>query len=801
MLRWTRIAACAGAVLALVVLTSGASFAANGSGAAHGQRASSVAVGVSKAAAARRLSLLRNSDFSTRAGAWKYLRAIGLDPRSVVIQRGARNYAGPKCPGAGWTCSASRHVLQIGAVNAFTCTPSSPNDCNITQVGGGNVSCTQTNAGPTQKCTISQTNDTNKTSNNATVIQILTQSGSSSGTQTATQTTSIVQSATKGASNNAGVTQNVIQLLGRGAAALNDDNNNADDFTAPTASPIMQKQDAYQRLSVVQSTSNTSGAAGNNTSGILQTLLQRARADHTPSITQLQNTVAQDESPQCPLLSGSDDAGANPNQCNAVQQTSSNGKNTSLVKQDYRQFEAASNSPAGLQQQGPDPIQGGLEHRFAQSSVGISSQTSDQLERQVMRRAPGAVTLTANQFGPVRKGTGTQTGNAGDTAKQTQQSTQISTPAGPTATQTNLVGDQCASQGNCSVNQTVTQNGNTTTNSDSGSTVNETVVCPAGETCTSNPAPEGSIVVPAGGSNSVNRSFNVPATPPTADIEIAIDTTGSMAPSIAQAQTDANNIVSGVQAQIPGAQFAVVDFKDDVDGAAEYVVRQAMTSTASNITAAINAMTATGGGDNPEAYNLVFQNSYTPATGGDIGWRTGSRKFVIVIGDAEPHGAGTEGMDLSGCTDTSADPHGLNTATELANMNLNQRTLFMIHASSGSASLECYQSIPAEAFLGGQGVEAGTNLATQIVALINSATSTVGNVHLEVNSTPAGASASWLSFSPTSYTNVNPLPANKSFDINISVPAGTPTGLYTFDVKALADGADIGHTSIPVFVP
>ncbi len=150
-----------------------------------------------------------------------------------------------------------------------------------------------------------------------------------------------------------------------------------------------------------------------------------------------------------------------------------------------------------------------------------------------------------------------------------------------------------------------------------------------------------------------------------ADIEIAIDTTGSMFSSIAQAKADATNLVTAVQASVPDSQFAIVQFKDDGD-IPEYEVVQAMTANATDVQTAVNGLFASGGGDAPEAYNLVFRNSYTPDTGGDIGWRAGSRKFVVVMGDAQPHGAGSAG--LAGCTDASVDPHGLNTATELAGM-------------------------------------------------------------------------------------------------------------------------------------
>ena len=149
------------------------------------------------------------------------------------------------------------------------------------------------------------------------------------------------------------------------------------------------------------------------------------------------------------------------------------------------------------------------------------------------------------------------------------------------------------------------------------------------------------VQVAAGSSVDHLISVDVPAVPPKADILIAIDTTGSMGASIAQAKTDANSIVSGVQGSVADTQFAIVGFKDSSDGATnEYQVVQAMTSSSAAVQTAINGLSAGGGGDAPEAHNLVFHNSYTPATGGLIGWRSGTKKIVVVISDAQPHGAG-----------------------------------------------------------------------------------------------------------------------------------------------------------------
>ncbi len=311
--------------------------------------------------------------------------------------------------------------------------------------------------------------------------------------------------------------------------------------------------------------------------------------------------------------------------------------------------------------------------------------------------------------------------------------------------------------------------------------------------------PTGALSIAAGASGNENLTISVPAgTTPNVDIEFVVDTTGSMAGGIARAQADAIAIVTGVQAVIPGAQFAVVQFKDSTD-AIEYRVEQSMTASASAVSAALNTLSATGGADNPEAQNTVFHNSATPVTGGSIGWRAGSRSFVIVLTDSEPHGAGSAGV--AGCVDTSADPHGLNTATVLAEAKAALRTIFMVlEPGAQTSSLACYQGIAARGYAGGQGVNGGVNLAPQILALVTGATTTVTDLHLSVASaTPVPAAASWITSTPPSF---GPLatPFTVTAKVTATVPAATPAGTYVFDLVALADGADVGHHVLTITV-
>jgi hypothetical protein len=183
---------------------------------------------------------------------------------------------------------------------------------------------------------------------------------------------------------------------------------------------------------------------------------------------------------------------------------------------------------------------------------------------------------------------------------------------------------------------------------------------------------------------------------PALDVVIAIDTTGSMTPSIEQAKKDAREVVTDTQAAIPDARFAIVQFRDSTD-AVEYQLVQPMTTDPAQVEAALKPLYADGGDDSPEAYNLVFTRV---ASDPDIGFRPDARRLLVVIGDAEPHGAGKAG--LAGCSDTSPDPHGLSTTAALDGLKSARISLsIFLLAASASTTLDCYRSLANGAF--GQG--------------------------------------------------------------------------------------------------
>ena len=82
-----------------------------------------------------------------------YLRSLGLDPAHAVIQRGARNYAGPNCPGANWNCTSASLkgtiVVQVSKAgqNVSVCDPEAEGEASLFTA-------------PTDSCVIEQFSET-----------------------------------------------------------------------------------------------------------------------------------------------------------------------------------------------------------------------------------------------------------------------------------------------------------------------------------------------------------------------------------------------------------------------------------------------------------------------------------------------------------------------------------------------------------------------------------------------------------------------------------------------------------------
>ncbi len=264
------------------------------------------------------------------------------------------------------------------------------------------------------------------------------------------------------------------------------------------------------------------------------------------------------------------------------------------------------------------------------------------------------------------------------------------------------------------------------------------------------------------------RSESRSAAAESTDVLLAFDTTGSMGPSIAAAQRDAETIVSTVGGFAPNTRFAVASFRDRFYPGGQYTLVSPMTASKAAVSAAIGKLQAVSTTDSvrdtaAEAYNLLFHNSYSDAK---IGWRPASRKIVVVIGDAEPHSAGAEG--LSGCADTTRDWNNLSTTRELAGMRAAKRTLVMIRqAQTATASLACYSTVASLAYEGGAARDGGSkDIGAPVLALLKQA-----YAPFVVTAQLSNAVARKTNGLTVRIANPNAFPLRVS-DLSLNLPAG-----------------------------
>jgi uncharacterized repeat protein (TIGR01451 family) len=339
---------------------------------------------------------------------------------AIIKQHGKRNYAGPNCPGKGWTCTTSTRVLQaaapggqnvaecVGAGAVSTGTLTNP-ICNITQTGSSNVArCTQKSADPSsiQSCVIVQTG----ASNNATVAQTI--SSTTTGSQAGTQTAAVTQSGAT-VSNIVKLTQSVSQST-KGTGA--------------------QTQEAHQKANVDQ----TVAGAGTNLSNVTQSQLQKAMGGSPQNQNAVGASVAD-------CLNGSP---ANPNACADINQHSGSGTNTNYLSQSIDQDANTAVSNAS-QTQGSSG--GGLEGHVHQDTISGSSY--DKAKQDKHQKANGPANASQTQYDPVRCcGTASQFGGSGN-VEDINQSSSIGA-SNPNADQHSLlIGESRNPDGTCIISQ------------------------------------------------------------------------------------------------------------------------------------------------------------------------------------------------------------------------------------------------------------------------------------------------------------------------------------------------------------
>ncbi len=405
----------------------------------------------------------------------RYLTSLGIDPKRVVVQRGAGNYAGSSCPGAGWTCTSTSHpVVQIapsGGRNVFRCATAR---CAVVQVS------TAALATNTASC-IRKTGEQEDQGNPITQTCLITQSGAAANkavvfekakklrglTQDVSQTAQIVQLATGPGSGNTACVSQVLILS----------------VSPRPQGAVTESSNGHQLISIKQDSPSGSNLVGN-----AKATDENAACDSANPMTQSQ-TISQTATSSGGIAQNENATGSGPNSLIDVEQNqstpSASGANSSSFNQSSS-LTAQAYTPAGPVSQTQSSAGGGLKATVNQLSTGLSTSSATQTETQTedadKSSSDGTLptgALTQTQYGPVRC-CSNQVSNSSDMFTINQSSTQDNDTQ---QNQTNTVAADCSSTGNCIVTQMTTVDGSSTTNTQTGASVSTSINC-TGSTCT-----------------------------------------------------------------------------------------------------------------------------------------------------------------------------------------------------------------------------------------------------------------------------------------------------------------------------
>ena len=147
------------------------------------------------------------------------------------------------------------------------------------------------------------------------------------------------------------------------------------------------------------------------------------------------------------------------------------------------------------------------------------------------------------------------------------------------------------------------------------------------------------------------------------DICLVVDTTGSMGNFITAAKKQLLNTIKILSSNSNiDLQVGLVEYRDHPPQDKSFITRiYPLTDNLSKMQKAIDKLAASGGGDAPEA---VYRGVWDACE--EIAWRDYSCRFILLVGDAPPHGFAkwweeATGKQVSGHGDTWANgcPSGL----------------------------------------------------------------------------------------------------------------------------------------------
>ena len=342
------------------------------------------------------------------------------------------------------------------------------------------------------------------------------------------------------------------------------------------------------------------------------------------------------------------------------------------------------------------------------------------------------------------------------------------------------------------------------------------------------------------------KTAYIPGAPPKGDVLIAFDLTGSMMQELSNVKNNSINIMNSVRGVIPDTNFGVVSHMDYYGTHSDsllygyparpygdkriydseyyydypYNLDQPLTADTSLVQAVIgdsaSGLKLGNGADYPESYTRVLYESYADS---ETGWREGAKKIMLFWLDYIPHSLDPflDGSQPSTGPDPGRDEidgtsDDLDLQEVLDGMKDNNITLIALYSSPptarwygsyGELLIDYWKKYAG--ITGGDAyqintdgtIPGGTDIGTYVAGLIQSEIEHADLLKLAASD---GYEA-WLT-SADEYTDVDlSAPWTGTFNITVTVPAGTDPGDYSFEVILDGDGVEYAKQTVNITVP
>ena len=300
------------------------------------------------------------------------------------------------------------------------------------------------------------------------------------------------------------------------------------------------------------------------------------------------------------------------------------------------------------------------------------------------------------------------------------------------------------------------------------------------------------------------------------DTYFLADTTGSMSSILASVKSGANSILTALSGLGIDMAFGVGNYKDFPSDPFAFQHQLNPSTTAADVTNAINAWSSSGGSDIPEGQLFALDQVAEPP-GGAIGWRAGAKRIIVWFGDAPGHDPV--------CTAISGLPYNIDEASATAKLVVQNISVIAISTTTGTTNaLDGDPTAGAGDYTAACGPVGGssgqatrianatngkhvigideTTIVNTIISLVSSAATTINNVNL----VPTGGTVPFVvSISPPG--GYGPLSGDKDHVLTFKVqfegvePCSDKDKVFNGFLEAIADGVVVARKRVQITVP